>query len=401
MGSYKDMINMIGNVKYIPSVIENSIRKSTKKMNTGGNFDPVGGPGAGGFSDFSNVLIDDEDIYTGTGDPFGRPPIEPEPRAGGGSSMAGAGVGTSVSRMSGNIDRKATKGGGSLSLTPYNIDTTIESPFVNPSVSMFDNGGTTTEETPKADNYGYYSNYVKSVEATDAVMEKTPSIVPKPGGGFYKAFENGKYYPYKDVGGKVTIGFGRTNSAVQGLDIENDYRSGISVKEANDFLQQDINSNMKSLGEDFDGEFGKGEFEKLSEIEKLMLVDFEYNLGNAVKKFPKFMDAIRTGNVKKAVTEYKRHSYKNKGEPNEIKRELGRNKVFYNSYLGDWIKRHGGEDKGYTPGVVSLPMNQNMNKMVSLPMNPETNALVMNQDVNTMPMSFKKGGRFKTKKNNI
>ena len=59
-----------------------------------------------------------------------------------------------------------------------------------------------------------------------------------------------------------------------------------------------------------------------------MLVDFEYNLGNAVKKFPKFMDAIRTGNVKKAVAEYKRHSYKNKGEPNEIKRELGRYKVF-------------------------------------------------------------------------
>ena len=400
MGSYKDMINMIGNVKHIPSVIENSIRKSTKKMNTGGNFDPVGGPGAGGFDDFTS-FDDDEEIYTGTGDPFGRPPIEPEPRTGGGSSVAGAGVGTSVSRMSGNIDRKATKGGGSLSLTPYNIDTTIESPFVNPSVSMYDNGGTTTEETPKVDNYGYYSNYVKSVEATDAVMEKTPSIVPKPGGGFYKAFENGKYYPYKDVGGKVTIGFGRTNSAVEGLDIENDYRNGISVKEANDFLQQDINSNMKSLSKDFDGEFGEGEFNKLSEIEKLMLVDFEYNLGNAVKKFPKFMDAIRTGNVKKAVAEYKRHSYKNKGEPNEIKRELGRNKVFYNSYLGDWIKRHGGEDKGYIPGVVSLPMNQNMNKMVSLPMNPETNALVMNQDVNTMPMSFKKGGRFKTKKNNI
>ena len=141
MGSYKDMINMIGNVKHIPSVIENAIRKSTKKMNTGGNFDPVGGPGAGGFSGFSDVSIEDEEIYTGTGDPFGRPPVEPQPRGGGGSSVTGTGVGTSVSRMSGDIDKKATKGGGSFSLTPYNIDTTIDSPFVSKSVDMYDDGG--------------------------------------------------------------------------------------------------------------------------------------------------------------------------------------------------------------------------------------------------------------------
>ena len=417
MGSYKDMINMIGNVKHIPSIIESAILNSTKKMNIGGTYnsndpyDPFtpgdggpgtgtgtgtsAGPGAGGFSGFTDVSIDNPEIYTGTGDPFGRPPVEPQPRGGGGSNVTGAGVGTSVSRMSSNIDKKATKGGGSLSLTPYNIDTTIDSPFVNKSVAMYDDGGMTTDKEPDGDTYGYYSNYVKSVEASDAVMKKTDSIIPKPGGGFYKAFENGRYYPYKDVGGKVTIGFGRTNSAVKGLDIENDYRNGITVQEANNFLQQDIGSNMKSLREDFDGEFGEGEFNKLSEIEQYMLVDFEYNLGNAVKKFPKFMNAIRTGDYEQAEKEYKRHSYKNKGEPNEIKRELGRNKVFYNSYLGEWINRHGGESKGYIPGVVSLPTNQNTNTMVSLPMNPETNALVMNQDVNTMPMSFKKGGKFK------
>jgi GH24 family phage-related lysozyme (muramidase) len=387
MGSYKDMINMIGNVKHVPMIIEDAILKSRQIMNTGGTFDPynqnMGGP------TFTDVTLDNPQERGDVGDP--RDGLEPRV---GDSGVTEAGVGTSVSRQSGIIDRKATKGGGSLSLTPYNIDTTIENPFVNPSVMMYENGGTTTEETPKVDNYGYYTNYVKSVEASDAVMKKTPSIIPKPGGGFYKAFENGRYYPYKDVGGKVTIGFGRTNSAVKGLDIENDYKNGITVKEANDFLRQDINSNMKSLSEDFDGKFGEGEFEKLSEIEKLMLVDFEYNLGNAVKKFPKFMDAIRTGNVKKAAAEYKRHSYKNKGKPNEIKRELGRNKVFYNSYLGDWIKRHGGEDKGYIPGVVSLPMNQNMNTMVSLP---------MNQDMNTMVMNFKKGGKFKNggKKKNL
>ena len=176
---------MIGNVKHVPMMIEDAILKSRQIMNIGGTYNPndtydpydpftpgdggpgtggpgtgtgtgtTAGPGAGGLSGFSDVSIDNPEIYTGTGDPFGRPPNQPLPRGAGGSSVTGAGVGTSVSRMSGDIDKKATKGGGSLSLTPYNIDTTIESPFVNPSVMTYENGGTTTEETPKVDNYGY------------------------------------------------------------------------------------------------------------------------------------------------------------------------------------------------------------------------------------------------------
>ena len=387
MGSYKDMINMIGNVKHVPMIIEDAILKSRQIMNTGGTFDPynqnMGGP------TFTDVTLDNPQERGDVGDP--RDGLEPRV---GDSGVTEAGVGTSVSRQSGIIDRKATKGGGSLSLTPYNIDTTIESPFVNPSVMMYENGGTTTEEKPKINPLTKFISYLKEAEGTDAVMTTTPSIIPKPGGGFYKAFEDGKYYPYKDRKGKITIGFGRTNSAVKGLDIENDYKDGISVKQANDFLKQDIKSYMNNLNENYDTKYGSGEFNKLTDTEKYMLLDFEYNIGDAVGIYKNFTDAIRTGDYERAAKEYKRHTYDNKGEPNEKKYEIGRNKLFYNTYLGDWIERHGGEDKGYIPGVASLFRNLNMDALASLP---------MNQDMNTMVMNFKKGGKFKNggKKKNL
>ena len=134
MGSYKDMINMIGNVKHVPMIIEDAILKSRQIMNTGGTFDPynqnMGGP------TFTDVTLDNPQERDDVSDP--RDGLETRV---GDSGVTEAGVGTSASRQSGIIDRKATKGGGSLSLTPYNIDTTIENPFVNPSVMMYDDGG--------------------------------------------------------------------------------------------------------------------------------------------------------------------------------------------------------------------------------------------------------------------
>ena len=118
MGSYKDMINMIGNVKHVPMIIEDAILKSRQIMNTGGTFDPynqnMGGP------TFTDVTLDNPQERDDVGDP--RDGLEPRV---GDSGVTEAGVGTSASRQSGIIDRKATKGGGSLSLTPYNIDKSL------------------------------------------------------------------------------------------------------------------------------------------------------------------------------------------------------------------------------------------------------------------------------------
>ena len=93
--------------------------------------------------------------------------------------------------------------------------------------------------------YSYFRDWIKSQEGADAVMSKKQSLIKKPGGGYYKALEDGMYYPYEDDTGVVTIGFGRTNAAIKGLDILNDYSTGITVKEANDFLTTDIFNKFK------------------------------------------------------------------------------------------------------------------------------------------------------------
>ena len=125
----------------------------------------------------------------------------------------------------------------------------------------------------------YFANYLKEAEATDAYMMKTQSLVKKEDGTYYKALEDGIYYPYNDLKGNQTIGYGRhTNTILK------DYPKGISVAKANEFLLEDIDKKFDRArdqydfghvgsGIDFEG-FGEGEFDKLSEREQYMVTNF-------------------------------------------------------------------------------------------------------------------------------
>ena len=48
----------------------------------------------------------------------------------------------------------------------------------------------------------YFANYLKEAEGTDAYMKQYPSLIKKEDGTYYKALEDGIYYPYKDIKGK-------------------------------------------------------------------------------------------------------------------------------------------------------------------------------------------------------
>ena len=191
-------------------------------------------------------------------------------------------------------------------------------------------------------------------------MSKKPSLIQKEDGSYYTALEDGMYYPYEDDTGVVTIGFGRTNAAIKGLDILNDYSKGITVKEANDFLTTDIFNKFTDTKRKYNNKYGEGEFSNLGKTEQFMLTDYVYNLGYL---FPKFTEAIRTGNTGSALNEYKRYQYQNKGEPNEIKEPIGRNDNYLEYYLQDWVDSKTPKKKMQTKGNVTDDI-LNLNKEV-------------------------------------
>ena len=202
--------------------------------------------------------------------------------------------------------------------------------------------------------YKKYYDWIKSQEGTDAVMKKTPSLIKKDDGTYYNALEDGIYYPYEDHVGKKTIGFGRQNS-----NVVTDYPSGISIEKAHDFLKEDIKNKFSDTKRKYENKYGKESFDKLTKTEQFMLSDYVYNLGYL---FPKFTDAIRSGDTKEALKEYKRYSYENKGTKNEIKKSLGRNDDYLEQYLQPWISTKGETNPVLqNTGNVKYPDIYNMN----------------------------------------
>lgn len=184
----------------------------------------------------------------------------------------------------------------------------------------------------------YFANYLKEAEATDAYMKTYPSLVKKPGGGYYMALEDGIYYPYNDDKGNQTIGYGRHNNTIL-----KDYPKGISVDQANEFLFEDIDKKYAIAKDQYDtgyvGKginfkgFGKGEFDKLSEREQYMVTNFLYNPGHI---YPMFSGALRDKDTKVAGEEYNVYMVTNKGEKNEKRQSLGRNAIFNRLFVEPW-----------------------------------------------------------------
>ena len=177
----------------------------------------------------------------------------------------------------------------------------------------------------------YFANYLKEAEGTDAVMKRTKSLVLRPDGKtYYNALEDGVYYPYNDIKGKQTIGYGRHTNTILA-----DYPKGISAKEANTFLLEDIDHNFNRAKRQFNNKY-PNQWGNLSEREQYMVTNFTYNPGSI---YPTFSGALLNKDTKVANDEYKIYSYTNKGKDNEVKLSLGRNELFYNAYLKDWMDK--------------------------------------------------------------
>ena len=166
---------------------------------------------------------------------------------------------------------------------------------------------------------------IKRAEITEGVEDAASSnrLV-----GFVKQQEGFKPNIYKD-GNKQAIGYGHNLSpeeiktqTVYGYDIS----GPITQEVASDILRKDLAEKKNTLTSRFNNKYDIS-FDSLPQKSQEMLIDFEFNLGNVVEKFPKFTQAIIDGDMEKAKKEYKRYY----GEKKIPLRK--RNRDFYNTYL--------------------------------------------------------------------
>jgi GH24 family phage-related lysozyme (muramidase) len=146
---------------------------------------------------------------------------------------------------------------------------------------------------------------------------------------FVKDQEGFKAEKYKD-GNKNAVGYGhnltpeeaKTNT-VYGHDVS----KPITEEVAEDILAKDLASKRKSLNSAIKKKYKGKSLDDLPLKSQEMLIDFQFNLGDAIGKFPKFTEAVVNGDMKTAKKEYKRY-FGNKKIP-----LTRRNKAFYNTYL--------------------------------------------------------------------
>lgn len=116
-------------------------------------------------------------------------------------------------------------------------------------------------------------------------------------------FRNGKFYPYKDSLGKLTIGCGH-------LVLKNEnFNDGITEKEADILLSRDLANvilDVHSLGLNVPDDWN----------DFLIIMTFQLGI-NGVKKFRKMMTALKAKNYREAIVQA-RDSLWYKQTPNRV-----------------------------------------------------------------------------------
>jgi GH24 family phage-related lysozyme (muramidase) len=180
-------------------------------------------------------------------------------------------------------------------------------------------------------NYDEFGNVITepqmSVASSARIVE--PPVFSDTLVNFVKNQEGFRAEKYVD-GDKNAIGYGhnltpeeaKTNT-VYGHDVS----KPITEEIAQDILLKDLASKRKSLNSAIKKKYKDISLEELPLKSQEMLIDFQFNLGDAIGKFPKFTDAVIKGDIKTAKKEYKRYFGKKKIPLTK------RNTDFYNTYL--------------------------------------------------------------------
>jgi GH24 family phage-related lysozyme (muramidase) len=152
---------------------------------------------------------------------------------------------------------------------------------------------------------------------------------------FLKEQEGEALTEYLDLG-KPAIGYGHnlTEDEIAKEEVYgHDVSKPISKAAAEDILRRDLENFTTTLDSKLFSKHGV-RLSELPEKSREMLLDLEFNLGNAVGEFPTFTKALVNGDIETAKKEYERGYYENKNTPDEKFVPLTRrNTGFFNTFL--------------------------------------------------------------------
>lgn len=129
-------------------------------------------------------------------------------------------------------------------------------------------------------------------------------------------------------GGNPTVGFGHklTNAEVNSGKVYGFDINTMTIEQAKEVMLKDLAKHEKSLKD----ELGEDDFNSLDQTRKEMLLDFQYNLGSAKKKFPTFTQAVIDNDTETMNAEYKRYYTNASGNVRELR---ARNNAFAVTFL--------------------------------------------------------------------
>lgn len=140
----------------------------------------------------------------------------------------------------------------------------------------------------------------------DEVMSSENSVMK----GWHKASQ--RWFPYPSPeGGNDTIAYGHKLTAD---DIRSKrFENGITESQAQYLLMSDIQKSLDRI------KLSAEDWNQLTWKQQWLLLDFQFNLGNVFKKFPKFTHAVLYNNKQMMLKEYKRYYKDANGKRHEIK----------------------------------------------------------------------------------
>lgn len=141
-------------------------------------------------------------------------------------------------------------------------------------------------------------------------------------------------------GGLDTVGFGHKLTQAEqdsGL-IGGKAIDTLTMEDAHSLLQQDIQRKRVTLNQRLQAEHGIS-LKALPLRKQEMLLDYEYNLGDAVGKFPSFTQGVLDGDENVQKDEFMRNFTDAKG----VKKPLARNAAFYKTFMSPEGKAAFGE----------------------------------------------------------
>lgn len=177
-----------------------------------------------------------------------------------------------------------------------------------------------------------FINFLKDNEGGAEYIRNKNSVTKKivddeewDGESYHKIFDEDSQKHYAHIVGDEkagTIGYGHHNK-----DVLKNFPNGITETKALEMLGEDADAALSNTEIWWNSKYKSGDWEKLDESTQYMLADIGYNVGH-IREFPKFANAINTGDFELAEAQYKRYD-------NNI--ELGRNVPFMEEYLKPWM----------------------------------------------------------------